>query len=711
MKKLLLIICILCISGNAYADATVNSAGCTTAEINTALATASASSGIVTVNIPACASTKHTERIRINMSTGYANVTTLNILGAGIGVTTLTNSGWEVTCSAAKKFRMAYMTLDGTSVDVGYGGMIQIFGPTSSSTGGGFIFDHMNMDTPAYNRLIYIFDHAYGVIHSNIIKSGDMAFAIRGNTGSTTYGGNVDWSDDDDFGSADAVYIENNTFTSYLTRYPENGSLGNNYFIADGDGGAKTVIRFNTATNFHIGQHDATVGNRRSNRSWEYYNNYINNSCSWCLETLNLRGGTGYAYNNRTNATYSQNPYGHSAMVYFRNMRDSTTYGAPWNNLCDTTAEKICVSGTYPKACSTDADCAGVSGACQFTDDQGGDGKDYPCRDQIGRGKDQGLRPTVVWNNKTILPNATETWATVSTSAKIVANRDFYISTGTAQTSATSPFDGTTGAGYGLVANRPTTCTTGAESGGGVAYFATDENKLYRCTATDTWAEEYTPYTCPHPLTGYAEGCTYTEYGTTGYNTGEDTTAPTCTFAVDSTGLIATGTCSESVDAVTKTGLSFTGSVTGAITATYKDGMPGANPRFDLGSEVQQSDVVTADYTTPGTGIKDAAGNALANFSGASVFNGSTQNTPPTYAVTINKTGTGCTITSLPSGANCGETCSVTVDSGTVVTLGGYLENGWASITYGGDCASNGTVTVNADKTCTVTCTPVYLLN
>jgi PKD repeat protein len=55
-------------------------------------------------------------------------------------------------------------------------------------------------------------------------------------------------------------------------------------------------------------------------------------------------------------------------------------------------------------------------------------------------------------------------------------------------------FDGTSGMGVGPLANRPLTCTIG------VAYWATDTETLYRCTATNVWTEYYRPYTYPHPL-------------------------------------------------------------------------------------------------------------------------------------------------------------------------------------------------------------------
>jgi hypothetical protein len=93
---------------------------------------------------------------------------------------------------------------------------------------------------------------------------------------------------------------------------------------------------------------------------------------------------------------------------------------------------------------------------------------------------------------------------------RLIANRDYYAEVSrSAQSSTTSPFNGTVGTGYGTLANRPTTCTSG------VGYWATDQGnwnqsgsggqgQLYVCTATNTWTLYYTPYTYPHPLTGTA---------------------------------------------------------------------------------------------------------------------------------------------------------------------------------------------------------------
>ncbi len=55
-------------------------------------------------------------------------------------------------------------------------------------------------------------------------------------------------------------------------------------------------------------------------------------------------------------------------------------------------------------------------------------------------------------------------------------------------------FNGSSGVGVGPLSKRPVSCTTE-----GVAWWATDENKLYRWH-NGQWELYYTPYTYPHPL-------------------------------------------------------------------------------------------------------------------------------------------------------------------------------------------------------------------
>jgi hypothetical protein len=160
----------------------------------------------------------------------------------------------------------------------------------------------------------------------------------------------------------------------------------------------------------------------------------------------------------------------------------------------------------------------------------------YPCVDQPGRGKgdlltgifpskvnnttgtiawpNQALEPIYVWNNiGTPAPGWSGAFYADNSSGRVVADRDYYAQATGIQTNATTPFNGTSGTGWGTLANRPTTCTVG------VGYFATDQGSwntsssnpegvqqsgadglLYKCTATNTWTLLYTPYTYPHPL-------------------------------------------------------------------------------------------------------------------------------------------------------------------------------------------------------------------
>jgi MYXO-CTERM domain-containing protein len=145
----------------------------------------------------------------------------------------------------------------------------------------------------------------------------------------------------------------------------------------------------------------------------------------------------------------------------------------------------------------------------------------YPCWNQPGRdAATLAYKPMYVWNNY---------WADTKAEIPLVSpdfggspdyhaihmaeNREWYNAVAASpQASPSAPFDGTTGMGFGTLADRPTTCTTSTETAfgngaAGVGYFAKDvgpQGTLYTCSATNTWTTYYTPFTYPHPLVGGA---------------------------------------------------------------------------------------------------------------------------------------------------------------------------------------------------------------
>lgn len=288
----------------------------------------------------------------------------------------------------------------------------------------------------------------------------------------------------------------------------------------------------------------------------------------------------------------------------------------------------------------------------------------YPCRDQIGRGKDSALfdltdyadstsEVAYVWNN-TVNGQNGET----SAAFPILLGRDI------------------------VSEERP----------------------------------EYTPYTCPHPLADPdGEGsCDYAVAGTTGYSlTGgvTDTTPPTVTSFY----IYAETTVINFSELITATsGAAFTvAGLASAMTLTCPAVETAASSMTCTNSRTVYQAEGNGTYGYTGTKVIDAAENQLATIDNSpTAVNLSTEvEEPPAVRLTVTKTGTGCTITSSPSGIIAGTTTTADYDTGTVVTLGGYVENGWnPTIVWGGDCASNGTVTMSGAKTCTATCTEKKVL-
>ena len=201
------------------------------------------------------------------------------------------------------------------------------------------------------------------------------------------------WAQPLNLGTDNAVYVEDCTF------------LGTIFFNAmDANYGGRYVFRYNTVTDLYIEAH-SVQGNNRAARSWEIYNNTINQINRSVWVPMYIRGGTGVVFNNTITGTWGD------PRIAINNIRSSETVSV--SGLCD---------GTSP----WDGNQPGQSG--------------YPARDQIGRSTDswvwtaanpyppQALDPAYFWNNRrgsaVILPFVAGAGLN---QFHIQLNRDYYI--------------------------------------------------------------------------------------------------------------------------------------------------------------------------------------------------------------------------------------------------------------------------------------------
>jgi len=88
-----------------------------------------------------------------------------------------------------------------------------------------------------------------------------------------------------------------------------------------------------------------------------------------------------------------------------------------------------------------------------------------------------------------------------------------------------------------------------------------------------------------------------------------------------------------------------------------------------------------------------------ANISCTAVFNLITA-----YTLNVNRAGAGTgTVTSNPTGINCGSSCSTTLNSGTAVNLTATPASGSTFAGWSGNCTATGSVTMTGNMTCTAT--------
>lgn len=322
-----------------------------------------------------------------------------------------------------------------------------------------------------------------------------------------TYGSDNSWNQPDSLGTDNAVFIEDSSFTWNVA------TPGAEAHVNDGEHGARIVIRHNTITNGQLQWHDTgSTQQARSTRTVELYSNTFEctvDNCGW--GAIGLRGGTGVAYGN----SIPLYPGGYENAAVTQIYRVGTDGSSPWAHQCDGTVDRICSTfrshcsggdhrtcgadgnectglGTCVDTCSSDAECP-TGATCIENFDGQLEPNGWPCRDQTGRGQDdpdtheQRSAPFYWWSN--VEPSGSTLLGVAVAGANasyIQPNRDYFLDV--------TPFDGSSGVGKGAASERPAACTTG------VAYFANDENILYKCISTDSWAAHFQPYPYPHPL-------------------------------------------------------------------------------------------------------------------------------------------------------------------------------------------------------------------
>lgn len=517
--------------------ATCKANGTSQADFLAALPAPTNTNSTVVVNVP-LGSSSWTSGINYTVPAAVTNLTiqgqtTVNCTGtAGTSSYTCTATDNTVLIDSVVGTVMLRFNLGGSSTFFRVTGITFQGGSVGSSSGkaNGFVtfsgsslnlrgdHNHFNESTYGINAGagLTVFGTQNGVFDHNLFTMINQSNGVRYYP--EAYGFTA-WSQPTGWGTSNFIFIENNVFT---------GGFAN-----DCDFGGREVIRYNTIT---ADRNDASadsgaiqthqIGQGLANpklgcRTTERYHNYLVNPTPSSPEYTagDLSSGTNIAWGNTIAAGYNNG----WAIYMTGRLVAGNNCGGGANN-----------AGACPAPQNGYGYCGNASSGVLSVWDGNMNSSGYPCLSQSGRGQGDPLsgnfpnlvdsitgtatwphqfrEPIYVWNETLASGNLI---AIQNISGYVsTANRDYYSQVSASpNTSPTSPFNGTTGTGFGPSANRPTTCTAGpggtfdtSPTGSyGVAYFATDANsgngELYVCTSTNTWTPIYQPYTYPHPLT------------------------------------------------------------------------------------------------------------------------------------------------------------------------------------------------------------------
>jgi hypothetical protein len=432
-----------CARDDAYAS-TISAASCSQADVQAAINKAS-DGDLVSVPAGACTwATPLSFCKAITLAGAGSSLTTVTAnIGTGFGKDAIFING----CQNKSLIRITGFTFQNMSSD--NFGLIYFY----LSAGTTVRIDHNTFAANGQPGRAITVSGSFGVVDNNPFT--DMGLLAEGTQSGDKNQGDSSWTQAMSLGKVNALYVENN-----VMNYPTTP------VDLDCDDGGRIVYRFNTVSGNGIGNHgfDSVP---RGCMELDAYNNTIIGSGTAFIG-VQYRGASGVVYNNLIQGTFTGNRF---AVTNYR----STSGGFTTHDYCD---------GTSPNDQNT----------LPLANNHG-----WACRDQVGRGTNQGSFPLYEWNNCITslgcTPGGGDAVSIVVYQAgggtsylpqHIQSNRDYY--------DAVASFSGTSGVGQGTLAARPGTCTPN------VGYWATDTNVLYACTAANTWAPYYAPVTYPHPL-------------------------------------------------------------------------------------------------------------------------------------------------------------------------------------------------------------------
>jgi hypothetical protein len=340
-----------CLYAELAGAATVNAASCSTSDVQTAIN--SASSGDY-VQVPGGSS---------SWSSGVTIPGAVGITVDGGGCTiSATVTAFNVTTNATTTTRITNFNFVGSST-----GSPPIFIDLGgSSTAATYRIDHNTFN--ARDIMVRVSGNGPGLLDHNSFSAGNPPNEMIHNEamGASDASG---WTDDVTPGSANMVFIEDNTFTFDAVGFNGKppyyfwGSSAVQSFY-----GARTVFRYNTLTMVHVDQH-GTCGATYA-RWWEIYENTFHIiSQGNQSDYAHLRGGSGVMWGNN--------------------------YPDLANNL--------------------------GGNAISLVDDCSGTGPTWPDTDQVGRGINQGYSPAYLWG-------AEENALAEGDGQLVQAGRDFFAS-------------------------------------------------------------------------------------------------------------------------------------------------------------------------------------------------------------------------------------------------------------------------------------------